>query len=119
MQQPPTKPLISPARIDFSDPAAPKAPDFGDIYHARAGAAGQAQHVFLGGNQLPQRWQGRHRFVVLETGFGLGHNFLATWAAWQSDPKRCGTLWFVAIDRHPPQRDDLGRAHGAPAYGCC
>jgi tRNA 5-methylaminomethyl-2-thiouridine biosynthesis bifunctional protein len=73
--------------------------------------------VFLGGNQLPQRWQGRHRFVVLETGFGLGHNFLATWAAWRSDPKRCRTLWFVAIDRHPPRRDDLGRAHGVPTAG--
>jgi tRNA 5-methylaminomethyl-2-thiouridine biosynthesis bifunctional protein len=73
--------------------------------------------VFLGGNQLPQRWQGRHRFVVLETGFGLGHNFLATWAAWRSDPMRCTTLWFVSIDRHPPQRDDLRRAHGAPAAG--
>jgi tRNA 5-methylaminomethyl-2-thiouridine biosynthesis bifunctional protein len=73
--------------------------------------------VFLGGNQLPQRWQGRHRFVVLETGFGLGHNFVATWAAWQNDPRRCDTLWFVAIDRHPPQRDDLRRAHGAPSSG--
>lgn len=87
------------------------------MYHARAGAAGQARHVFLGGNQLPQRWQGRRRFVILETGFGLGHNFLATWAAWQNDPQRCHTLWFVGIDRHPPQRDDLGRAHGAPTTG--
>ena len=35
------------------------------------------------GNGLPGRWAGRDRFVVLETGFGLGLNFLATWRAWR------------------------------------
>jgi tRNA 5-methylaminomethyl-2-thiouridine biosynthesis bifunctional protein len=44
---------------------------------------------------LPQRWAGRRHFVILETGFGLGHNFLATWAAWRDDPQRCEDLWFV------------------------
>ena len=104
---------IAPARIDFSDPAAPAAPDFGDVYHSRAGAWGQARHVFLGGNGLPGRWAGRPRFVVLETGFGLGQNFLATWAAWRSDPRRPDRLWYLAIEKHPPRRDDLARAHAA------
>jgi len=103
---------ITPARVVFGD-GPPSAPDFGDVYHARAGALAQARHVFLGGNGLPQRWQGRARFVVLETGFGLGHNFLATWAAWRDDPRRCERLWFVSIDKHPPVRDDLARAHAA------
>jgi tRNA 5-methylaminomethyl-2-thiouridine biosynthesis bifunctional protein len=107
---------ITPARIEFGaagDP--PFAPDFGDVYHARGGALAQARHVFLGGNGLPQRWQRRARFVVLETGFGLGHNFLATWAAWRDDPQRCRRLWFVSIDRHPPTRADLARAHADSA----
>jgi tRNA 5-methylaminomethyl-2-thiouridine biosynthesis bifunctional protein len=103
---------IAPARIVFGD-GPPSAPDFGDVYHPRAGALEQARHVFLGGNGLPQRWQGRARFVVLETGFGLGHNFLATWAAWRDDPQRCERLWFVSIDKHPPTRDDLARALAA------
>ncbi len=103
---------IRPARIDFDgDAAAPIATDFGDVYHSRAGALGQARHVFLGGNGLPGRWAGRDRFVVLETGFGLGNNFLATWLAWRQDPNRCRQLWYVAVDRHPPRRDDLLRAH--------
>lgn len=101
---------ITPARIAFGD-GPPQAPDFGDLYHARAGALAQARHVFLGGNALPQRWQRRARFVVLETGFGLGHNFLATWDAWRADAQRCARLWFVAIDKHPPTRADLARAH--------
>ncbi len=105
-----TQPII-PARIDFSDPAAPFATDFGDVYHSRAGALAQARHVFLGGNQLPGRWQGRQRFVVLETGFGLGNNFLATWAAWRDDPQRCERLHVISIEKHPPRREDLERAH--------
>lgn len=104
-----TRPVI-PARIAFDD-GVPQASDFDDVYHARIGALAQARHVFLGGNGLPGRWAGRERFVVLETGFGLGNNFLATWDAWRRDPARCERLFFVAVDRHPPCLDDLRRAH--------
>jgi tRNA 5-methylaminomethyl-2-thiouridine biosynthesis bifunctional protein len=106
---------IRPARIDFDADGIPQAPDFGDRYHPRAGAAVQARHVFLSGNSLPQRWQQRHRFVILETGFGLGNNFLATWQAWRDDPARCERLVYVSIEAHPPGRDDLARLHqGSP-----
>jgi tRNA 5-methylaminomethyl-2-thiouridine biosynthesis bifunctional protein len=105
-----TEPL-RPAHIDFSDAAAPRAPEFDDVYHARGGAFAQARHVFMAGNGLPQRWAGRAHFVILETGFGLGHNFLATWAAWRDDPARCDHLWFVSIDKHPPSLSDLRRVH--------
>jgi tRNA 5-methylaminomethyl-2-thiouridine biosynthesis bifunctional protein len=107
-----TEPVV-PARIDFDDAAAPRAVDFGDVYHPRNGALGQARHVFLAGNGLPQRWQHQKRFAILETGFGLGNNFLATWAAWRSDPARSARLHFVSIEKHPPRREDLARAHSA------
>ncbi len=111
-----TQPIV-PARIDFgaSSDDVPRAPDFGDVYHPQVGALAQARHVFLGGNRLPERWAGRTRFVVLETGFGLGHNFLATWEAWRADPARCERLHFVSIERHPPTREDLARAHAGSA----
>jgi tRNA 5-methylaminomethyl-2-thiouridine biosynthesis bifunctional protein len=102
----------SPAQIDWRGEV-PQAPAFGDLYHPRVGALAQAQHVFLQGNDLPARWQGRERFVVLETGFGLGHNFLATWQAWRTDPARCTRLHYVAIELHPPRADDLARSEGA------
>jgi len=101
------------ARIDFGDPAAPASPEFGDVYHSRGGALPQARQVFLRGNGLPDRWAGRSRFVILETGFGLGNNFLATWDAWRSDPRRCERLWFLSIEKHPPTLVDLHRAHAA------
>ncbi len=84
---------------------------YADVYHPAAGAAGQARHVFLGGNQLPHRWQGKDHFVVLETGFGLGNNFLATWAAWRDDPKRCARLHFISIEKNPLTRADLAGVH--------
>ncbi|MBE7418252.1 MAG: FAD-dependent 5-carboxymethylaminomethyl-2-thiouridine(34) oxidoreductase MnmC [Ideonella sp.] len=106
---------LQPARIDFADAAAPRAIDYDDIYHARGGAFEQARHVFLAGNGLPQRWAGRQHFAVLETGFGLGQNFLATWAAWRDDPARCAHLWFLSVDKHPPLPADLQRAHAHSA----
>ena len=107
---------LRPARIDFSNPQAPAAIDHGGAaYPAGAAALARAQQVFLAGSQLPARWAGRRRFVVLETGFGLGHNFLATWAAWQQDARRCDRLWFVAVDKHPPLQGDLVRAHAGSA----
>jgi tRNA 5-methylaminomethyl-2-thiouridine biosynthesis bifunctional protein len=103
-------PVLHAARIDFSG-AAPRSLDFDDVYHSAQGAQGQARHVFLGGNELPGRWAGHDSFCILETGFGLGHNFLATWRAWRADPQRCDALNYWAVERHPPLRADLERAH--------
>ena len=107
---------LHPARIDFSNAQAPTARDHGGAaYPVGAAALARAQQVFLAGSQLPARWAGRRRFVLLETGFGLGHNFIATWAAWQQDANRCDQLWFVAVDKHPPRQGDLARAHAGSA----
>jgi len=92
-------------------PGVPYSPLYDDHYHSDAGAWTQARSVFLGGNGLPARWRGRPRFVILETGFGLGHNFLATWDAWRQDPDRCSTLIFVSVEKHPLTVGDLARLH--------
>jgi len=103
------EPLV-PSRLAFSE-GIPYSERFGDVYHSAAGALEQARHVFLRGNGLPERWAGRRRFVVLETGFGLGINFLATWAAWRRDPRRCERLHFVSIEKHPFSLEDLRTLH--------
>lgn len=98
---------IEPARIGPSAEGVPMALGFGDVYHPRSGALAQARHVFLAGNGLPERWRGRERFVIAETGFGLGNNFLAAWAAWRSDAQRSERLDFLSAELHPPTRDEL------------
>ena len=102
---------ITPATLSVTDDGTPYAPVYDDVYHSRAGAITQARHVFLGGNQLPERWAGRDSFVIVETGFGLGLNFLTTWSTWraQSDAARCKRLHFVSVEKHPLLQYDLQR----------
>jgi tRNA 5-methylaminomethyl-2-thiouridine biosynthesis bifunctional protein len=107
-----TDPLI-PATLVFRDNGTPFSPRYDDIYHSAVGGLAQAQYVFLQGNRLPERWQGRRIFTVLETGFGMGINFLMTWAAWRADPARCERLHFVSTEKHPFTRADLLAAYAA------
>jgi len=101
---------IVPARLEFKD-GVPYSTAYGDIYHSADGGAGQARHVFLQGCGLPAAWANRAGFVVLETGFGTGLNFLATWAAWRDDPARPVRLHFLSVEKHPFCADDLARLH--------
>lgn len=105
-----TRPIV-PATLSFNDEGIATSPVYGDVYHPRAGAFAQARSVFLAGNELPARWQGRDRFVILETGFGLGNNFLATWQAWAGDPARPERLVFISVEQSPFTAEDLRRAH--------
>ncbi len=99
-------PLV-PATLAFAADGTPYSEAYGDVYHSAEGGLAQARHVFLQGNGLPGRWQGRHAFTILETGFGFGLSFLATWRAWREDPARCARLHFVSIEKHPFQIADL------------
>lgn len=102
---------LVPAQLAFNQAGVPYAPAFDDIYHSDSGGLEQAQHVFIVGNGLPQAWRNREQFVILETGFGLGLNFLATWQAWRDDPQRCQRLHFVSVEKHPFTRGDLAQLH--------
>ncbi|HEX2651686.1 MAG TPA: bifunctional tRNA (5-methylaminomethyl-2-thiouridine)(34)-methyltransferase MnmD/FAD-dependent 5-carboxymethylaminomethyl-2-thiouridine(34) oxidoreductase MnmC [Burkholderiales bacterium] len=99
-------PLV-PARLEFAADGTPYSAAFGDVYHSAAGGVAQARHVFLGGNALPGRWRGRRTFTILETGFGLGLNFLTTLQAWREDTARCDRLHFVSVEKHPFSVADL------------
>ncbi len=101
---------IVPASLEFRN-GVPYSAAYGDIYHSADGGAGQADHVFLRGCGVPQAWANRAAFVILETGFGTGLNFLATWAAWQMDPARPQRLHFLSVEKHPFEAADLARLH--------
>lgn len=109
-----TAPVVA-AEIVVDADGTPRSPAYDDLYHPRSGALAQARHVFLADGAIAERWRGRDRFVVLETGFGLGNNFLATWAAWRDDPARSRRLHFVSIDASPPTRAALAVVARDPA----
>lgn len=101
---------IEVASLAFNEAGIPISERYGDVYHSASGAMAQAKHVFLAGNGLPDRWRGRNRFVILETGFGLGVNFLTTWQAWLSDERRCDELDFISVEKHPFHAEDMKKA---------
>ncbi|WP_370682013.1 FAD-dependent 5-carboxymethylaminomethyl-2-thiouridine(34) oxidoreductase MnmC [Comamonas sp. GB3 AK4-5] len=70
----------------------------------------QTREAFLAGCGLPAAWAGQAQWRVLETGFGDGLNFLATWAAWRADPQRPRLLHFTATETFPVSAADLLRA---------
>jgi len=86
----------------------PYSPRFGDIYRSCSGA--QAQHVYLRGCGLPLAWAHQAQWRVLETGFGLGLNFLSTWQAWRTDPARPRLLHMASVEAWPVQAQDLLRS---------
>jgi tRNA 5-methylaminomethyl-2-thiouridine biosynthesis bifunctional protein len=87
--------------------------EFQDVYHSTHGGLAQSRHVFLQGNGLPERWRGRDAFVILETGFGLGLNFLAAWDAWRADASRPRRLHFISVESRPLDAKDLSAALGS------
>ena len=104
---------LEPARLTFAADGTPFSLNYDDVYHSTAGAHAQARHVFLAGNGLPDRWAGRAQFVIVETGFGLGLNFLATWLAWRDDAQRCRSLHFISLEKNPLAAADMARVHVA------
>ncbi len=100
---------LRPARLHFDAQGVPRSTEYGDVYHSASGALGQARHVFLRGNRLPERWRGRSSFAICEAGFGLGQNFLAAWQAWREDPRRSRRLHYLAFEAHPFEAADLRR----------
>jgi tRNA 5-methylaminomethyl-2-thiouridine biosynthesis bifunctional protein len=96
--------------VEWLPDGTPRSPRFDDIYRSSTGGLEQARHVFLRGCGLPAAWAGQAQWCILETGFGLGLNFLAAWRAWKDDAQRPRLLHFVSVDAWPVAREDLLRS---------
>jgi tRNA 5-methylaminomethyl-2-thiouridine biosynthesis bifunctional protein len=99
--------------LEFDGDGVPLSGVYGDVFRSRSGALAESEQVFVHATALAERWKGARSFTVLEVGFGLGVNFLATLAAWRLDAHRPAALHFVSIEKHPLTADDLWRAHQA------
>ena len=108
--------------VAWDEQGAPYSPRFGDRYRSAGmdglGGLAQARHVFLAGCGLcasdgtpmtATAWAARPSWRILENGFGLGLNFLATWQLWLRDPQRPATLAYEATEAFPPSADDILR----------
>lgn len=104
-------------RIEWQDDGTPGGspynPRFGDRYRSEFGGLTQAREVFLHGCGLPAAWSCQPQWTILETGFGLGLNFLLTWQAWEADPLRPRLLHFVSLEAFPASATNVLRAASA------
>ena len=96
--------------VQWSADGTPRSTRFDDVYRSSAGGLEQARQVFLRGCGLPAAWAHAPQWRILETGFGLGLNFLAAWRAWKDDPARCRLLHFVSVEAWPVSAGDLLRS---------
>lgn len=74
---------------------------FGDIYFSPEDGVAETRHVFLQGNNLPERWTGRSCFTIAETGFGTGLNFLAAWALFEETAGPGQVLDYISFEKYP------------------
>lgn len=63
----------------WNEQGTPVSKQFNDVYFSNQNGLEETRYVFLNGNRLPQRFANHPRplFIVAETGFGTGLNFLA------------------------------------------
>lgn len=111
-------PPLTPARLRWHDQT-PESIDFGDIYFSRENGLEESRHVFLAGNRLAERFAalpGGSTFVIGETGFGTGLNFLLAYDLWQATAPPDAQLVYLSTERFPLTAADLSRAlSGWPA----
>lgn len=96
--------------LTWKDGKTPEATAFGDIYYSPEDGVAETSHVFLGGIGAPDIWEGKDLFVIGETGFGTGLNFLVTWDLFERTAAPGARLHFVSVEGFPLEPEDLARA---------
>ncbi|MBA7935001.1 bifunctional tRNA (5-methylaminomethyl-2-thiouridine)(34)-methyltransferase MnmD/FAD-dependent 5-carboxymethylaminomethyl-2-thiouridine(34) oxidoreductase MnmC [Klebsiella sp. RHBSTW-00215] len=109
---------IQPANLEFNAEGTPVSRDFDDVYFSNDNGLEETRYVFLGGNQLNERFpiHPRPLFIVAESGFGTGLNFLTLWQAFdvfhRDNPEATlQRLHFISFEKFPLKADDLSLAH--------
>ncbi|GGY67811.1 tRNA 5-methylaminomethyl-2-thiouridine biosynthesis bifunctional protein MnmC [Cellvibrio zantedeschiae] len=104
---------ITSAQLEWDAEGQPVSSVFGDVYFSKANGLEETRHVFLQHNQLPERWltlAAKSHFIIAETGFGSGLNFLAAWQLWLKTAPESAQLHFVSVEKFPLNKIDLERA---------
>lgn len=110
--------FLQPAHLEFNEEGTPVSRDFNDVYFSNDNGLEETRYVFLDGNQLTERLSNPHQacFVVAESGFGTGLNFLTLWQSFDEICQKQGhtsssRLHFISFEKFPLTLADLRRAH--------
>ena len=91
----------------------PRSRQFQDVYYNRVRGDQESRCLYLEGNRLAERLAKARQFVVAETGFGTGLNFLLCRELWRRVAPKGAQLDFVSAELHPMGVADLRRALSA------
>lgn len=83
---------------------------YNDIYFSVEDGLAETTHVFLNGNKVTEKWQNQKNFIIGETGFGTGLNFLATWKLFEETAPNGHHLHFISFEKYPLSPRDVGEA---------
>ncbi len=99
--------------IDWDDEGQPLSTEFDDIYFSKKNGLEESRYIFLQHNHLKQRFSELKEydtFVIGETGFGTGLNFLACWELWQQYAPTTARLTYISVEKYPLHPDELQRS---------
>lgn len=115
--QNPARPLRSVAHmpLTWDEMGLPHSVQFNDKYFCQENGYRESLYVFCGGNHLGERFEKMvasdgKTFVIGETGFGTGLNFLSAWQLFDQSAPKDAKLHFVSLDQFPVSPDDLRKA---------
>lgn len=103
-------------KLSFQHDGTPYSEQFNDIYFDSEFGYQQSEDVFIHGNSINNRLQhANDSFVIAETGFGTGLNFLLTLQSYKelqlNDPdKNFGKLTFISIEKFPLSKAQLAKS---------
>ncbi len=98
------------AEIQWRDRCIPVSTRFDDPYFSLQNGLAETRHVFLCGNDLPDRYS--EGFQIAELGFGTGLNMLAAWAAWEMAGQTT-PLRYTSFEAYPLAPADMAQALSA------
>ena len=105
------------AEVHFNDKGTPIASHFDDVYFSNDSGVDETLHVFVAGNDLLTRWENWQApyFVIAETGFGTGLNFLVAMKVFsefrQNNPSHpLKHLYFLSTEKYPLPLPDMQKA---------
>ena len=101
------------ANIRFNKNGTPYSTQFEDLYFSDDQGLDETTHVFIKNNKLLARWKdwAEQQFVIAETGFGTGLNFLVTMLHFEEFDKQSENvgfkLHFISIEKFPISQSNL------------
>ncbi len=106
------------AILSWNDEGTPVSRHFDDVYYSNQDGLEETRYVFLRGNTLPGRFSTHQRplFIVAETGFGTGLNFLTLWQVFdrfrrQAPGAVLRRLHFISVEQFPLRVEDVALTH--------